>query len=187
MKKLSAWIKEINYKKYVCINVGMLIIGIFMMALEMHNSMQDSPQSSTRGIIGAVYIAFWLVLFSGIDRDRIDKMIIRLLGCAVALGVLAGTLIYFLEWTPNIGWDIVWSMVDVVVVAYLVSVFVDVVKIFMLLLDKAEKVFLPEFSSTTLGAMKIIKAIVAGMATVGAFGTNFVAAMKLVRCIVSIL
>lgn len=189
---LKEFLKEHGYRIYISIDIGALLMGIFMTFIGAYSPICGATQNDTRMTIGTVCIMVWFIMFPAISRDRKDKIMtvvgVHLLISTVTLIILAFEVNYFLGNMERGKWycDVLFCFGGIVVLAYFLYVLMGFMKTFFSLVLKAKEFIFPKLHKEVSGVINVIEAITAGVLSTTAFGASIFGVASLVKQFIDI-
>lgn len=189
---LKEFLKKHGYRIHISINIGALLMGMFMTFIGAYSPICGATQNDTRMTIGTVCIAVWFIMFPTISRDRKDKIMtamgLHALIVAVILMIFVFEVNYFLGNMERGKWycDVLFCLGGIVVLAYFLYVLMGFIKTFFTLVVKAKEFIFPKLHKEVSGVINVIEAITAGVLSITAFGASIFGIVRLVKQFVDI-
>ena len=190
---MKEFLKENGHRVYISINMGILIMGIFMTVIGVYEPICGVEQNDVRTSIGAVCMAFWFILFPAISQEKKEKIMsaigMHLITTIVVLAVFIFETKYFLGNMERGKWyyDILFVVGGIFVLSYLLYLMAGFIKTFFQLVEKVKNFIFPKLKKETLGVINVIEAITAGLLSITAFGASIVGVVTLIKQFVGIL
>ena len=184
---LKEFFKENGHRIYISVNMGILLMGIFMTFVGVYSPICGATQNDTRMTIGSVCIALWFIMFPALSQDKKDKLM-SAIGFHALISVVV-LMIFSLEVRYLLGnmqkgkllFDILFCVFGIMVAAYLAYVLIGFIKTFFNLVEKIKVFIFPKLHKEVSGVINVIEALTAGVLSVTAFGTSVFGIITLVK------
>lgn len=177
---------EHGHRIYICMDMGILFMGIFMTFIATYRPICGDIENEVRASIGAICMTIWFIMFPAISRDEKDKIMLaigtHLLLLFVALIVSWLEVIYFLQNMTHgkLFSDILFCVGGILVISYLLYILVGFIKTFFYMIEKAKDFIFPQLKEVS-GLINVIEAITAGLLSITAFGASIVGVVTLAK------
>lgn len=184
---LKEFFKENGHRIYISVNMGILLMGIFMTFVGVYSPICGATQNDTRMTIGTVCIALWFIMFPALSRDKKDKLMSAIgfhaLISLVTLVIFTLEVRYLLGNMQKGKWfyDILFCVGGIMVAAYLAYVLIGFIKTFFNLVEKIKVFIFPKLHKEVSGVINVIEALTAGVLSVTAFGASIFGIITLVK------
>lgn len=184
---IKNWWDSNKKKVFVSINLGFLLMGVFMIVAGINNPASGSIQNHSWISIGAVFVAIWFVLFPLVSRETKDKILqtiaVHFLIIILILSILTFEIHYFLTSCSGGKWyfDMLFGIAGVVIASYVVYVALWIVKTFFYLIRKAGQFLFPTVNEKVAAIIHAIEAVAALFASIVSLGSGIVGMIALAK------